>query len=138
MLNRTRNTNTVESVFTSRLTMNNIAPNLQNAGHTKLLSKSHKNMLKQPNFFDSQPSTFPEDAPATSFLSTSFGLSFMISSVASTRSSSFYVYLITKIRNRNFKVTLEDYFQHQGFLHIIICVFLGYKGPNFVKKIGCY
>ena len=39
-------------------------------------------MLRQPNFFHSQPSTLPKDAPAKFYLSTTFGLSFMISSVA--------------------------------------------------------
>ena len=60
-------------------------------------------MLKQPNFFHSQPSTFPKDALAKFSLSTTFGLSFMISSAALTRSSTLYVCLITKIGNRNLK-----------------------------------
>ena len=42
-------------------------------------------------------STLPKDAPAKFYLSTTFGLSFMISSVAATQSSTFYAYLITKI-----------------------------------------
>ena len=67
-------------------------------------------MLKQPNLFYSQPSTLPKDAPAKFYLSTTFGLSFMISSVAPTRSSTFYTYLITKIGNRNLKVDREDHF----------------------------
>ena len=58
-------------------------------------------MLKQPNFFYSQPSTFPKKVLAKFYLSATFGLSFMISSVASTRSSTPYTYLITKIGNRN-------------------------------------
>ena len=36
------------------------------------------------------------------------------------------------------KVDREDHFWRPGFLHIIICVFLGYKASNLVKKIGCY
>ena len=32
------------------------------------------------------------------------------------------------------KVAREDHFQRPGFLYIIICVFLGYKASNFVKK----
>ena len=70
-------------------------------GHTKLPSKSYKKILKQPNFFHSQPSTLPKDTPAKVNLSTTFGLSFMISSVAHTWPSTFNVYLITKIGNRN-------------------------------------
>ena len=46
-------------------------------------------MLKQANYFYSQPPTLPKDAP---YLSTTFGLSFMISSVAPTQLSSFYAY----------------------------------------------
>ena len=59
-------------------------------------------MLKQLNFFYSQPSTLPRDAPTKFYLSTSFGLSSMISSVAHTRS--LIPYLITKIGNRKLKV----------------------------------
>ena len=73
--------------------MNSIVPKLQNAGHPKLPSKSYKKMLKQPNFFYSQPSTLLKEALATFYLSTTFGLSFMISSVAPTGSSTFYAYL---------------------------------------------
>ena len=29
----------------------------------------------------------------------------------------------------------EDHFSRPGFLHITICVFLGYKASNFVKKL---
>ena len=32
------------------------------------------------------------------------------------------------------KIDREDHFQRPGFLHIIICVFLGYKVANFVKN----
>ena len=54
-------------------------------------------MLKQPNFFHSQPSTLPKDPPTKFYLSTTFGLSFMISSVCPTQSSTSYAYLITKL-----------------------------------------
>ena len=64
-------------------------------------------MLKQPNFFYSQPFTLPKEAPAKFYLSTTFGLSFMISSVAPTQSSTFYACLITKIGNRNLKAIWE-------------------------------
>ena len=57
-------------------------------------------MLKQPNFFHSQPSTLPKKALEKFYLSETYGLSFMISSVAPTRSSTFDAYLITKIGNR--------------------------------------
>ena len=33
------------------------------------------------------------------------------------------------------KVDREDHFSHPGFLHIKICVFLGYKASNFTKKL---
>ena len=58
-------------------------------------------MLKQLNVFHSQRSTLPEEARAKFCLSTTFGLSFMINSVAPTRSSTFNAYLITKVENRN-------------------------------------
>ena len=60
-------------------------------------------MLMQPNFFYSQPSTLPKEVLAEFCLSTTFGLSFIISSVAPTQSSTSYVYLITKIMDRNLK-----------------------------------
>ena len=80
--------------------MNNITPKLQNAGHPKLPSKSYKN-VKATKFFYSQPSTLPKEALAKFYFSTTFGLSFMISSVAPTRLSTFKAYLITKIGDRN-------------------------------------
>ena len=33
------------------------------------------------------------------------------------------------------KVDREGHFQRPGFLHIIICIFLGYKASNVVKKL---
>ena len=92
---------TVESLFVSRFTMNNIAPKLQKCWRYKISFKIISKMLKQPNFFYFQPFTLPKNAPANFYLSTTFSLSFMTSSVAPTRSSTFYTYLITKIRNRN-------------------------------------
>ena len=53
-------------------------------------------MLKQPNLFNSQPSTLPKEALAKFYNFTTFGLTSMIRSVAPTRSSTFYAYLITK------------------------------------------
>ena len=35
---------------------------------------------------------------------------------------------------QNLKVAREDHFLRPGFLHII-CVFLGYKVSNFIKKL---
>ena len=81
--------------------MNNIAPKLQIFWTDKIAFKIISKMLKQPNFFDSQPPTLPKDAPATFQLSKTFGLSFVIRSVARTRSSTSSAYIITKIGNRN-------------------------------------
>ena len=53
-------------------------------------------MVKQPNFFYSQPSALPKEGLAKFYVSATFGVSFMIISVASTS----YAYLITKIGNR--------------------------------------
>ena len=69
----------------------------------KIISK----VLKQQNFFHSQPSTLPKEALAKFYLSTTFGLSFMINYVAPTRSSTFYSYLITKIGNSSLKRVLK-------------------------------
>ena len=54
---------TVEFIFISKFTMNNIAPKLQNAGHTKLPSKSYQNakttkFLLQSAFYTSKGSTY--------------------------------------------------------------------------------
>ena len=67
---------------------------------TQIAFKIISNMLKQANFFYSQPSTPPKNTSAEFYLSTAFGLRFKISSAAHARSSTFYVYLITKIKNR--------------------------------------
>ena len=98
---------TVESVFIGRFTVNNIAPKLQKCWTPKIAFKIISKMLKQPNFFHSQPSALPKDALAKFYLSTTFGSSFMISCmisfVAPTRSLTVHEYLISKIRNRNLK-----------------------------------
>ena len=49
-------------------------------------------MLRHPNFFHSEPYVLSKDAPAKFHLSATFGLSLMISSVASTCSPTFYKY----------------------------------------------
>ena len=36
------------------------------------------------------------------------------------------------------KVDRKDHFWRPGFLHIIICAFLGYKASDLINKIGCY
>ena len=51
-------------------------------------------MLKQLNFFHSQPSTLPKEALGNFYISTTFGLSFTVSSVAPTRSFTSYAHLI--------------------------------------------
>ena len=80
--------------------MSNTATKLQKCWTHKIAFNIIPKMLKQPNFSYSQPSTLPKEALAKFYLSTTFGLSFMISSVAPTRSSISYAYLITKIGNR--------------------------------------
>ena len=81
--------------------MNNIAPKLQKCWTYKIVFKIISNVLRQPNFFCSQPSTLPNEALAKFYLSATFGSSSIISSVAPTRSSTSYTYLITNIGNRN-------------------------------------
>ena len=83
--------------------------NCKNAGHTKLPSVLSKKMLRHPNFFHSEPSVLSKDAPAKFHLSATFGLSLMISSVASTCSPTFYIYLITKLRIHNLKSILTEF-----------------------------
>ena len=81
--------------------MNNIAPKLQKCWTHKIAFKIISKMLKQPNFFYSQPSTLSKEALEKFYLSTTSGLSFMISSLASSRSLTSYAYLVTKIGNHN-------------------------------------
>ena len=68
-----------------------------------------KKMLRHPNFFLSEPSVLSKDAPAKFHLSATFRLSFMVSSVASTCSPTFYIYSITKIRIHNLKSILTEF-----------------------------
>ena len=110
---------TVESVFISRFTMNNIAPKLQKCWTHKIAFKPILKMPRQPNFFYSQPSILPKDALEKFYLSATFGLSFMVSSVAATRSSTFYTYLITKIGNRNLKDDRAFSLLHQELRQIL-------------------
>ena len=89
--------------------MNNIAPKVQKRWTDKIAFKIILKMLKQSNFFQSQPFILPKDTPAKFYLSATFGLRLMISSVAPTCLSTFYTYLITKIGNHNLKkLTLFD------------------------------
>ena len=83
--------------------MNKIAPKLQKCWTQKFAFRIISKMPKQPDFFYSQPSTLPKEALAKLYLSTTFSLSFMISSVAPTWWSTSYAYLITKVGNRNLK-----------------------------------
>ena len=83
--------------------MNNIAPKLQICWTHKIAFNIISKTLKQLNFFYNQPYTIAKEALARFYLSTTFGLSFMISFVAPTRSSTFYAYLVAKIENRNLK-----------------------------------
>ena len=101
---------TVKSVFLSRFTMYNIVPKLQKCWTHKIaFNIMLKKMLRHPNFFHSESSVLSKDAPAKFHLSATFGLSFMISSVASTCLSTFYTYLITKIRIHNLKSILTEF-----------------------------
>ena len=100
MLKHTKNTNNSGIRFYKQITMNNIAPKLQNCWKYKIAFKIISKMLKQPNFFYSQPFALPKF-----YLSTTSGLSFMVSSVASTQSSTFYAYLTTKIGNRSLRLS---------------------------------
>ena len=86
----------VESIFINRLVMNIIAPKLQKCWTHKIAFKGISKMLKQTNFFNSQPSKLPINAPTKFYLSTTSSLSFRISSVALNQSSSFYGYPVTE------------------------------------------
>ena len=73
---------TVESVFISIFTMNNIASKLQKCWTHKTAFKIIPKILQQPNFFNSQPSTLRKEALAKFYLSMTFGLRFMVCSAA--------------------------------------------------------
>ena len=128
MLKHTRNTNNSQQIT---FTMNNIAPKLQKCWTHKIAFNIISKMLKRPDFFYSQPSKLSKDAPSKFYLSTTFGLSFMISSVAPTRSSTFYAYLITKIGNRNLKVALKNR-DADGSLDLSL------PTGNHVKRCTCH
>ena len=67
----------------------------------------------EANFFYSQPSTLPKEALRKFYLSTTFGLSFMINSVAPTRSSTSYRSLkIFAITFLFFDVFLSNWFSY--------------------------
>ena len=68
---------------------NNIALELQKMLDTENCLQNHIKMPKQPNFFYSQISAFLKEALAKFYFSTTFGLCFLISSVAPTRASTF-------------------------------------------------
>ena len=89
--------------------MHNIVPKMQKCWTHKLPSVLSKTMSRHPNFFNSEPSVLSKDAPAKFYPSATFGLSFMISSVASTCSPTFYIYLITKLRIHNLKSILTEF-----------------------------
>ena len=75
--------------------------NCKNA-EQKIAFKIISKMLIQINFLYCPLSTLPKDASAKFYLSTTFGFSFMISSIALTRTSTFKAYLIAKVPgNRN-------------------------------------
>ena len=78
-------------------------------------------MRKQPNFFHSVV-VLPNDTPAKFILSATFGLSFMISSVAPIRLTTFYAYLNTKNLN-SFRI------------YKILFIFLVPKNPDVPWKI---
>ena len=89
--------------------MYNIAPKLQKCWTHKYCLQYYIKILRHPNFFHSEPSVLSKDAPAKFHLSATFILSFVINSVAPTCSSTFYAYLITKIRNHNLKSILTEF-----------------------------
>ena len=83
--------------------MNNIAAKLQKCWTHKIAFKIISKILKQPNFFHSQPSTLSKEALCKVLPFGDLWFIFMISSVAPTRSSTSYALLVTKIGNRNLK-----------------------------------
>ena len=92
---------TVGSVFISRFTMNNIAPNLQKCWIQKIAFKIISRMHKQPNSFNTSIGSTSKVLPFYDFR-----LSFMIRSVSPTRSSTPYAHerdyeMRTKTRRRH-------------------------------------
>ena len=78
-------------------------PKLQKCWRQKNCLQHHAKILKPPNFFTVSLLHLQKEALAKFYLSTTFGLGFMTSSVAPTRSSTSHAYLITKIGNCNLK-----------------------------------
>ena len=85
----------------------------EGAKYAKLLDKTlpskslSKNAEATSFLFYSQPSTLPKEALSKFYLSTAFGLSLIIRSVASIRLSTSYTHiLITKIGNQNLQKTI--------------------------------
>ena len=77
MLKHIKNINNNGIRFYKQIYKNNIGPKLQKCCTQKIAFKTISKMLKQPSLFYSQP-TLPKDASAKFYLSTTFGLSFMI------------------------------------------------------------
>ena len=77
--------------------MNNIAPKLQKCWTHKIALKIISKMLKQPNFFRSQPSTLPKKHPQ------SFTFLRLDKFCSPIRSLTSYPYLINKIGSCNLK-----------------------------------
>ena len=92
--------------------MNNIAPKLQKRWTHKIASKIIFKMLNNQISFRASLLHFQRTHLQSFIFPTTFGLRLMISSVAPTRLSTFYAYLITKIGNRNLK---------QAYLLIPVC-----------------
>ena len=141
MLKHTSNTNNSgKSLFMSRFTMNNTAPKLQKCWTHTVAFEIIPKMPEQPNFFCCQPSTLPKF-----YLSATFGLSFMISSVAPSRSSISYTYLLTNIGKQHYvtakfnEITLHNvYTAHRGKFSTISLSTAGYimSTPGDVQYTG--
>ena len=104
MPKHTRNTdNSGIPFYKQGFTINNTARKLQKCWTQKIAFKNNIKIAKATKIFlYGQPSELPKETLAKFNFSTTFGLSFMISSVDPTGSSTFYANLITKIGNRYF------------------------------------
>ena len=92
--------------------------------------QNHINNGKVTKFLLQSASSLPKNTPAKFFPST-FGLRFMISSVAPTRSSAFYACLITKIGIRN----LNEFMTTGSFAKSIFQKIAIYDNRIFRKSI---
>ena len=106
-------------------------PDTQNCRTHKIAFKIIKN-AKATKFLSQSPSTLPQDAFANFYLSVTFGLSFMISSVAPTRSSTSYAYLITRIENCNLKSTVLFHLSMANNVIVFRCSSVIYPPSNAV------